>query len=322
MKLHSLLFLLLVVGSACETVVDVDIPKENPRLVVNAFISPGQDVGIRITKSKSVLDQAESFPLVTGAQVTLFENGQEVTQLVDETAGWYTAPFRPEPGRRYSVQASAEGAEAVEASSSIAAPVLIRQLTADTLQIESGVTCINEDCEPTYSQEYRLQLQLSDPGDAVNYYEIVAYAVTLDSLPQYDRMGNFVGYDTLRQRQRVSFQTDDPVVNNSFSSVVGDEFYGSSLLFNDDLFSGEGYTVDFTTNNVSGYSTGSILKKLTVELRTLSEDQYQYLRTRDLQEFNNGDLFSEVVPVYSNVENGFGIFAGYSADSVVVAAEE
>ncbi len=53
-------------------------------------------------------------------------------------------------------------------------------------------------------------------------------------------------------------------------------------------------------------------------LRTLSSDQYHYLRTLQLQEFNEGDSFSEVVPVYNNIENGFGIFAGYSSDSVVV----
>ena len=56
-------------------------------------------------------------------------------------------------------------------------------------------------------------------------------------------------------------------------------------------------------------------------LRTLSEDQYRYQRTRILQEFSEGDPFSEVVPVYTNVENGFGIFAGYSSDSVMVDIE-
>ena len=319
MKFPILSFcLILLLASACETVVDLDIPVEKPRLVVNAFISPDQNVGVRITKSKSVLDRAESFPLVSGAQVTLLEDGQEVAQLTSEAAGWYTAPFRPQSGHRYTVRVSADEVEPVEASSAIMVPVAIGQLTADTVQTESGVSCVNDDCETIYSPEYRLQLQLTDPGGAANYYEILGYAVTLDSVPQYDAMGSFVGYDTVSQRQRVNFQTGDPVVNNSFSSIVGDEFYGNSLLFNDDIFSGKGYTVDFTTENVGGYGFSSTLEKLTLVLRTLSEDQYQYLRTRDLQEFNNGDLFSEVVPVYNNVENGFGIFAGYSADSVVV----
>ena len=37
-----------------------------------------------------------------------------------------------------------------------------------------------------------------------------------------------------------------------------------------------------------------------------------------VKDANGGDPFSEAVPVYNNVENGFGIFAGYSADSVVL----
>ena len=315
------LYLFVLLSCACETVVDVDIPPEPTRLVVNSFISPDQDVGLRVTKSKSALDRAESFPLVNDAQVTLYEEGREVAQLTNESSGWYTAPFRPQAGFRYTVQVSSNGAQSVEATSRIETPTAIGGLTADTIQIESGFSCINDDCETNYSTEFQLQLQLTDASGLANYYEILGYTVTLDSVPQFDGAGNFTRYDTVSRRQRVSFVSDDPVVNNSASALGDSEFYGRSLIFSDEIFSGQGYTVDFRTTDTNVFYNGanySVLQKLIIILRTLSEDQYQYLRTRDLQDFNSGNLFSEVVPVYNNIENGFGIFAGYSADSVVV----
>ena len=307
---------------ACETVVDVDVPEEPTRLVVNALISPDQDVGARVSLNKSVLDQDPRFSTVGDAQVILYEDGREVAQLAHQATGWYSASFRPRAGQSYTMQVSAEGLPSVEASTQISSPVTIDQLTVDTVREESGIECFNGDCQPLYRQEFRLQLQLSDPGEVINFYEIRGYAVMLDSISEYDSTGSFVEYDTLTRRQLVSFQTDDAVVNNSFSSVIDEEFYGNSLLFTDDIFSGEGYTVDFTTDGVNGYGSSSVLKKLTLVLRTLSEDQYQYLRTLDLQEFNNGDPFSEAVPVYNNIEDGFGIFAGSSADSVVMVIDE
>ena len=313
----SILVLSALVVGACETVIDVDLPVEPTRLVVNSFISPDSTVGVRISKSKYVLDRAQSFILVNNAQVTLLEDGQEVSQLTTEGEGWYTSSFRPQAGRRYTLQASAEGLETVEASSTIMPAIAIQNVTVDSILTESGYSCINDDCEPIYSKDYRIQLQLSDPGDQENFYEILGHVIVKDSFPIFDDLGNIERYETFIRRYRTSFATSDPVVNDAGFSIDDDSFYGSSLLFTDEIFSGKDYTIDFTTDDYFG---GEITN-LTITLRTLSEDQYQYLRTRLLQEYNEGDPFSEVVPVYNNIQNGFGIFAGYSADSVVVKVE-
>lgn len=299
--------------TACETVIDVDLPEEPARLVVNAFVNPDSIVRVRISQSKSPLDRSPFFTLVDDAQATLFENGQEITQLSGQGEGLYIADYRPVANRQYTLQVSAEGLATVEANSTIVPAVDIQEITIDSVQRESGTSCTNGDCQPIYSNEYRVQLRLSDPENQTNFYEILGYVVSEDSMPQYDNLGNFIGYESEIRRYRANFTTDDPIVNNPAPGFGDDSFYGRSLLFTDEIFAGRGYTLDFTTDN---YYRGEAMK-LTIELRTLSEDQYQYLRTWQLQDYNEGDPFSEVVPVYSNVENGFGIFAGYSADSVV-----
>ena len=80
-------------------------------------------------------------------------------------------------------------------------------------------------------------------------------------------------------------------------------------------FRGGSYSVDFST-----YSSPIANKaiKVTIILRTITREQFEYLRTQELQRYHADNPFSEAVPVCSNVENGLGIFAGYSADARVV----
>ena len=54
-----------------------------------------------------------------------------------------------------------------------------------------------------------------------------------------------------------------------------------------------------------------------VYLISASEDYFRYKRTYSLQEESSGDPFAQPVNVYNNIENGFGIVAGYSEDVFV-----
>ncbi len=315
MTLKNFTFLLAAGGLlSCETVIDLDIPPEPTRLVVNSLITPDSTVVVHVSKSKSVLDRAPFFTSVDDARVTLYEDEQEVAQLNNSGEGRYLADFQPSPGRQYAIRVTAEGLPSVEARSTIGTPVVIDDVSVGKIRVETGSSCINGDCQPTHSDEYQLGLRLSDPPNQVNYYEIVASAVVQDSFPNYDNLGNFIGYDSARRSTLVFLETDDPLVETPYSDLEGGGFYGESLLLSDESFSGQSYTVSFETSSFFGEN----IKELTLQLRALSEDQYQYLRTRQLQDYNANDPFSEVVPVYTNVENGFGIFAGYSAESVEV----
>jgi hypothetical protein len=58
------------------------------------------------------------------------------------------------------------------------------------------------------------------------------------------------------------------------------------------------------------------IKKM-VYLKSLEEDYYQYEKSKHLY-YENGDgddPFTEPVLIYSNVENGLGVFGGFSSDT-------
>lgn len=309
-----ILGLFVLLASACTTTIEPDIPVEPPRLVVNSVISPDSAAGARISKSKYVLDRAESFATVDNAQVALFEDGREVAQLSSAGTGWYTSTFHPKAGHQYLLQVMAEGFPTVEASSEIRPAVLIESLAVDSVQTPSGISCTNGDCETLYAKEYQIQLRFSDTKQQNDFYEIIGYGTVKDSFEVRDNFGNVVDYDVFLSRQRLYLTTNDPVLTSSDVGLGGEAFFGSSLLFTDELITDQAYIMIFRTDNFFF----SDLQQIVVMLRTLSEDQYRYQRTRILQDFSEGDPFSEVVPAYTNVENGFGIFAGYSVDSVVV----
>jgi hypothetical protein len=57
-------------------------------------------------------------------------------------------------------------------------------------------------------------------------------------------------------------------------------------------------------------------RSLTIELHTVTEAYYLYRFTQRQQDWIDGDPFAEPAQVQTNIENGYGIFAGTGKDSV------
>lgn len=298
--------------SACTVTVEPEIAQLPDRLVVNALLVPDQPFGIRVSSSRYILAETDTFASVDDAQVTLFEDGRAVAQPEHTGAGWYASEFWPQPGHRYDLQVSSETRGTVAASSELHPAVAIQQLTADSVPTRI-ISCAGANCTSEYITDYELQLRLTDPGGH-GFYEVLGYATVQDSVPVRNNTGDSVGYEVLQRPHRLNFVTDDLAIDRANLGVAGDSIFGTSLLFSNNIFAGKSYTLSFATDNDQPRRA----VRLTILLRTLSEAQYQYLRTRWLAEDTSGDPFAEPVPVFSNVENGYGIFASYSVDSVVV----
>ena len=106
-------------------------------------------------------------------------------------------------------------------------------------------------------------------------------------------------------RSRLSLESDDPIVQNN-NAVGYDGIFLRDILFN----SGEG-NVSFKTSS----SNIEYFPAIIVTLRTVSEDFYNYKITGSLHDNSSDNPFAQPVNVYKNIDNGFGIFAGYSESS-------
>ena len=95
-------------------------------------------------------------------------------------------------------------------------------------------------------------------------------------------------------------------------------YSGDDALFSDILFNGETKQIEFTIFLGKIDEGEDVLSSLKVELRNVSESYYYYYRSVDLHQMNEGNPFAEPVQVYSNVENGLGIFTAYNESSQVL----
>lgn len=327
----GLLFSLFI--SACETVVEVDIPRESPKIVVNSFIQPGNPVRVLLSQSQFVLSN-RSLRNLPGAAVRLLEDGSPVatleelelendgTVVIDDLSQTvYFTDFTPTVGREYTIQVDKAGFDPVEATTFIKSAVPIQDLQYDTTVYEYSYFDGNTTIIQKQINLSDVQLSITDPGAENNYYEItVAQYVTQYRGAYNEEDGTYTITDTVTVLAPMYLNSDDPIVNEGDFFTGDDRYYGSSLIFPDEIFNGKSYTVRF---NVETYSySEEPVKEYIVFLRSLDEAQYLYIRSTDLQSDTEGNPFAEPVPVYNNIENGYGIFASSSSDTVNILLEE
>ncbi len=324
MRLQNLvLSILIIITSACETVVEVDIPREAPRLVVNAILEQDSVVRFQLSQSKSSLD---SSPLqrISSAEAVLFKDGRQIAHFREEALGQYTADHQVEAGSEYSIRVSREGYEPVEAETFIRNPVNISSVRYDTLVTERSVYFREQDSMVinTSVNPSEIRLTINDPAGEKNYYEITVLEDATIFSRSYDDEGNPIIEDTVTYRFPAYLSSEDPVFGSSgeiFDDVssVG----GETLLFSDDIFDGREYTVNFNYEFPLSYSDENT-NIYYVILRTLQREQYLYFRSVRLQSETEGNPFAEPVPVFNNIVGGYGIFTGFSRDQVIIELEE
>ena len=277
---------LLFALSACEQVIEPDLPEHTPRLVVHAFFTPGSAWTARVGRSAGIL---ESQPVgewtVDDATVELLEGDRVVEELrfLDQSKVYVLDENPLEAGRSYSLRVSAPGFATIQATDTIPLPVAASAETHVVATRSAG--------------EDSLELEIQDPPGETNYYQI--------SVHNYDGP----------VRREWSFSTRNPSIMGASDS---EGWHGTAPFFKDTLFDGQTHEIELTEviqrvfpsepSTVSAYRN-----KLFVQVLHISEACYEYLKTALLHDETRENPFAEPLNVYGNVENGYGVFAGYSS---------
>jgi hypothetical protein len=286
MKYFICILFCLAIAS-CDLVVDIDVPFEKKQLVVNCDFNPEEVWSSYISLNKHILDTLEH-ARVTNAFVVVYENDQPIDTLVHVENGKYESDFgKPFAGKTYSIRVQAENYETATAQSLIPNVTPIDNVTVT---------------EPVRgSMDYRTEIEVafSDNLYENNFYQIKVFS-------RFDRLGE--DFQVEPSLQIVETIVDDPSENIEVTD------WRTGVLLKDAFFNGKKRVLSMKTR----YPGGS---NFIVELRTLSKDYYDYYITRSLQEASNGDPLSQPINVYSNIENGFGIFAGYAVSKHAATPE-
>jgi hypothetical protein len=111
-RLMNIIFilLLLITGISCEKVVNINLNKSAPRIIIEGSISD-QPSSCRVKLSMTVnYDETNVFPPVTGSTVTISDDSGNKATLNETSSGNYTAPsFKGVPGTTYTLTVTAGG---------------------------------------------------------------------------------------------------------------------------------------------------------------------------------------------------------------------
>jgi len=106
-----------------------------------------------------------------------------------------------------------------------------------------------------------------------------------------------------------------PLESDKNNPAVTFHFEDGGVLFTDEDFDGQKATLTFYS--LLSFNNAAHQGKVVGELRTVSKDYYLYHTSLSRQIANKDRPFVEPISVYSNIENGLGIFSGYTVYRVL-----
>ncbi len=279
--------LMLTLSFSCKKVIQNEFPDIVQTPVVNSIIKADSTISVNVSLSGK-LDETK-LEFVDNAVVTIFIDGYFAETLTYDTKGMYRSSIIAEPGKKYSCKVEVPGYEVLNCSTNIPAPMEISSVEHKNIAYV--------DAEGTLCPS--LTITFDNNPDTTLYFEVLIKLFEGDYPNEIS---------DIREAWLVGIE--DPVLLNE----------GLELgVFSNEMISGDEYTM--TINYFTGGASWNMthLYPLIVELRTVSYEYYNYIKSLYLfqQGIENNNLSGTTapLPVYSNVTEGIGIFAGYSSFS-------
>ncbi len=292
MKIHSISFFvmfgLLICFSSCqeafETTLTIDPPPFEKQLVVHAYgNSRTHDLEVTVIKSVGLLERAinNSDQIINDATVTLISGDDEY--VLQNSAGGssaYSNYYLPEgiltfdEGESYVLKVEADGFPDVTASTIVPPKVNIRDFNFEVDGPSDG-----------FDDYSAVEFVLEDQEEVDNYYEAFFLEVNVNG-SEFPTFGLY---------------SLDPVLEEGFSY--------SSLLLNDDSFDGSDKSVQLLLDKFFAESQPDVLDRLYLAWREIPRELYLYSKSANQNRNNEDNPFASPVQVFSNIENGIGVFA-------------
>jgi hypothetical protein len=295
-SLMGLWFVILIAITSCTKVVDIDLPSHEPKIAVNSLFTDGRSIRVHLARTTSILDDSD--PLITNATIELRQDDVP-TDTFYFSSGYYYSHIIAEREKKYSLVIKVPDLSDVTCEDIIPERTLIESHShTDSIMMDSNKFPVMQ-----------LGLTFTDePG--VNYYELSIIADYIS--------------DGYQRKGPVWFAaTTDPVLNAT--GLL--DYQPQSIVFSDDLFDGNQISLkvnySIQTGEIPLIGSGPAYGyKLFVSLRSISHPYYQYRRKQIIYSFlQETDIFTgmhDPVTLYTNINGGYGIFAGYSSDNKTI----
>lgn len=308
-KTFLLVVFSLLIG--CTKEISVDIPQSREVTVVNSVFLPDSTFIVSLTKTQGIFDNSQVEP-ISNAEVQLYQNGTIADTLIFEN-GLFVSDIRATVAKDYRLRVAISGLEDIEAMDRIPLlPELIGTSFRDSVYAGSE--------GDVWSQA---SITISDRPNEANYYELIIKQNYRDS-KTIDVANSIFG--TASVPVIYDFETNDLVLVNEGQLGF---FSFTNPVFSDKLFDGQTYTmkVNYGPKILFSESDGDFNNyDFVVVLRSISENYYNHRKSLtahlENQESDIWDGTGEPVQMFTNIENGYGIFAGYSQVTDTIFKED
>ncbi|MFA6482970.1 MAG: DUF4249 domain-containing protein [Bacteroidales bacterium] len=307
MRSQSFCFLLVILFTSCTQEINLKQSDTIQYPVMSGLISPDRNSNIYLGKTLNILGQTQE--VLEWTNIELRMNGIRVIGFRNQDLSLITIPADVLiEGSSYQIMVNL--ADGTEVSANDTIPVLVR---IDQAEKVIGKTY---DAYGTPHSDY--SMTFTDPADIRNYYELLIFTQRwMDTLI-------LVGYHH-------NVEIADPVIQAE--GIL--DYNPASFVFSDDLFNGRSYTLNMKMKN-EGLAQVSLHEPMInagngtfLVLRSVSKTYYDFRkswilhrRTQNRGAFNEEPLATILIgnptPLYSNITNGYGIFAAYSQDFIQV----
>ncbi len=152
----------LVMISSCEKTINLELPDAEKMYVIEATLT---DAGCRVNLSQTLnLSDSNHYDVVSGANITIAEEGRTPVRLTQVNGGYYRAGIAGRPGQSYTLRVNVNG------SVFSATSVMPQKVVADSFYTTERLF---------FGRTRRVAtLEFSDPPGLGNVYRFIQYVNT------------------------------------------------------------------------------------------------------------------------------------------------
>jgi hypothetical protein len=294
-----------------ETVIDLDIPPHEPVLVLNGLLDTDTNAQIVISHSVGAFSGGRP-SFITDANVLLYKDDQFIDSLLPDLTNliyvnyyddynvdslamyYYKSNYTPEKNTTYRIEVNHSDYPSISAETFIPDDITVYNIDVDTTSHEDKIG---------------LTFSFDDNPNQQNYYRLKLFSSCNKEWENEDGDIEEWGF-----RGDTRFMSNDP----SFPSDIpfdGYTFEGNNVVFTDALFNGQQKTIILDVISDLKYAD---CDTVIIRFSTFSDDTYSYYNSLgDHSEKGALNIFGgEVIPVYTNVENGLGILISTNAQQI------
>lgn len=297
---HIAFFIIFIIISACEKVLDIELPDSEKKIVVNSITKVNEPFKINISKSIHIFEDEDFDPyLINNVDIKLYENDNQIALLKNEKEKYFYTLEKCKSNANYRIEASYGNLKSVEAEMTI--PQKIEIISIDTQSVKV--------VDFGYIQNLlRCEIKFSDNLDIENYYMFSIFYKYKEYI--YDDLGEKI--------DSIEYLYDISESNEEFLAETSTQIYLNGLAyfyFTDEIFNGQEYI--FSVNIDPYYinffdENGNQIEDtyIYLELVHLPEDLFLFYKSYNAYLDSHNNPLAEPVNIYSNINNGIGIFSG------------